>query len=59
MTRTEEAIKAIKRAGGPLVVAEAMGLSFQAVYKWQKTGIPAGRVKRFCELTGAKVEKLL
>jgi DNA-binding transcriptional regulator YdaS (Cro superfamily) len=33
----------IKKLGGPLVVAEYLGITHGAVCQWSKRGIPAGR----------------
>lgn len=44
--------KAVDTAGGMKGLAKPLGVSYQAVQKWLKTGVPAARVLEVESITG-------
>lgn len=50
----------IARAGGARALARALGISHQAIYKWQRKGyVPSSRVLEFERVYGVPREHLL
>ncbi len=50
--------KAIKIMGGAVPLAKALGISRQAVHKWNPKRIPTDYLKKIEILTGVKREEL-
>ena len=44
----------VKRAGGDQAVAQAFGISWQAVQLWRKSRVPAERVLKLSQLSGVE-----
>ena len=55
MTPEQAKFAAISAAGGARDVAERLGLSFQAIYKWRV--VPANRVMQMVELSRGLVSR--
>jgi DNA-binding transcriptional regulator YdaS (Cro superfamily) len=52
--------KVFELAGGPLALAEKLGISHQAVYSWRKRGhVPASRAMELEGLYGVQREELV
>ena len=52
MSIDKKAEAVIARAGGARELAEALGLSVQAVHAWKSRGVPATQVMKVSEFTG-------
>lgn len=50
--------QAVKTAGGMKALGAELSISYQAVQKWLKSGIPAGRVLEVESLTGVSRYRL-
>ncbi|MDA1044134.1 MAG: Cro/CI family transcriptional regulator [Verrucomicrobia bacterium] len=51
--------KLIEKAGGVKAVADALKVSTQAIYKWQRDGyIPLRKIRAIANLTGIPENKL-
>jgi len=57
-TNLTPAAEAIERAGGRHAVAQALGISYQAVYQWEFKQIPAERVPALAAMSGIPAELL-
>lgn len=54
---TKAAVRAAaKRVGGPIALADHLGISYQALYKWSR--VPDGHVREIAHLSGFSLRKL-
>jgi DNA-binding transcriptional regulator YdaS (Cro superfamily) len=55
---SDAVVRAIHGAGGLGALAKALGISYQAVQKWRRSGIPAERVLVVEKLSGISRSEL-